>query len=98
MDEKTAWVIAVGSGKNLLEKGCLGPPDIVIEILSPATSVKDKKEKFYLYEKHKVKEYWLVEPADNTVMIFRLAKNGEYKKPAILSEDDSITIPILNNF
>ncbi|MBN1697016.1 MAG: Uma2 family endonuclease [Spirochaetales bacterium] len=36
------------SGK-LDEKGCLGAPDIVIEILSPATAVKDKIEKFSLY-------------------------------------------------
>ena len=45
-------------------------PDILVvcdeEILSPATSSKDMKEKFFLYEKYGVKEYWMVEPLDNS--------------------------------
>ena len=55
----------------------------------------NKIDKFYLYEKHKVKEYWLVEPADNTVMIFTLGDNAEYGKPRFFSKDDKITTPIL---
>ena len=47
-------------------KGLRGAPDLVIEIISPATAGRDMKEKFYLYEHHKVKEYWIVAPYDRS--------------------------------
>jgi Uma2 family endonuclease len=86
-------LVIICDEKKLDDKGCIGAPDIIIEILSPATAVKDKIEKFSIYEKHKVKEYWLVEPSDNTVMVFTLGKNKEYGKPKTYSE--KITTPIL---
>ena len=47
-----------------LEDGqsCNGAPDLVVEILSPGNSKKEKKDKFELYEEAGVREYWLVEP------------------------------------
>lgn len=53
------------SNKNLdivTEKKIIGPPDIIIEILSPSTSYNDKIRKKAVYEKFKVKEYWIVDP------------------------------------
>jgi len=41
---------------KIVERGCLGTPDLIVEILSPSTSKKDLNEKFQLYEKHGVKE------------------------------------------
>ena len=61
------------------DKGCTGAPDWIIEILSPATASKDMKEKFKLYEKYGVKEYWIIEPEDKIVMIFIL-KDGKYQR------------------
>lgn len=57
---------------KLDDNGCLGAPDLVIEIVSPATVRKDMREKFAIYEKYGVKEYWIVHPVDQTVMIFPL--------------------------
>lgn len=51
------------------EKGCLGAPDLVIEILSPFTNKKDLNEKYNLYEENGVKEYWVVYPSDKMVQI-----------------------------
>ena len=49
--------------KSKLDKNrCKGAPDLIIEVLSPTTARKDRREKFLLYEKYGVKEYWLVEP------------------------------------
>ena len=45
---------------KLDDKGCKGSPDLVIEIVSPHTVSKDMKEKLALYEKHGVKEYWII--------------------------------------
>ncbi|MCF8338484.1 MAG: Uma2 family endonuclease [Bacteroidales bacterium] len=47
---------------KLDEKGCLGAPDFIVEIVSPDKVERDVKEKFELYQKHGVKEYWIVNP------------------------------------
>jgi Uma2 family endonuclease len=57
---------------KIIEKGCLGVPDLIVEILSPSTSKKDLNEKFGLYEKHGVKEYWVVDPGNKYIRIFHL--------------------------
>ncbi|GLU50783.1 Uma2 family endonuclease [Dyadobacter frigoris] len=63
---------------KLDEKGCLGAPDLVIEILSPGNSKKEMNEKFDLYEETGVREYWLVEPSENAVYIYVLNEAGKY--------------------
>ncbi len=90
-------IIVVCDENKLDDNGCIGAPDIVIEIISPATAVKDKKIKFSLYERHGVKEYWIVEPADNTIMVFKLGKNKEYSKPGFFSKEDKLKTPILKD-
>lgn len=57
-------------------RGCRGAPDFIIEILSPATAAKDQIQKVALYEKHGVKELWLVQPGDKLVFV-RLLQDGE---------------------
>jgi hypothetical protein len=58
-----------------------------VEILSPSTSYKDQTEKLLLYEKHGVKEYWIVNPDAKYVMIYRL-EGVKYSKPEYLTEND----------
>ncbi len=65
------------------EKGCIGSPDWIIEILSPATAKKDYNEKFNLYEENGVKEYWVVNPDANMVDQFVLDENGCYYQKAV---------------
>lgn len=52
------------------ERGCLGAPDWIIEILSMHTSAKDLREKFDVYEEAGVKEYWVVHPQEQTVLVY----------------------------
>lgn len=59
-------------------RGCLGPPDWIIEILSKYTSSKDINLKFDVYESSGVKEYWVVHPEEQTVLVYAL-DNGKYK-------------------
>ncbi|MCP5050887.1 MAG: Uma2 family endonuclease [bacterium] len=77
---------------KLDKKGCLGPPDLIIEILSPASYRKDRLEKFHLYEQAGVKEYWLVSPEDKMVERFLLGAGGKYGRPDIYSESDSVRL------
>lgn len=51
-------------------------PDLVIEIASPGSPVYDYTHKYFLYERFGVREYWIVNPMENTVDVFRLGKTG----------------------
>lgn len=57
------------------EYGCLGAPDLVVEILSPGNSKKEMRIKFDLYEEAGVREYWIVDPAHQTIQLFVLTDN-----------------------
>lgn len=88
--------ISVICDRNKLdEKGCRGAPDFIIEIISPSTSRKDRMEKFFLYERMGVKEYWLVSPLEKIVEVFLLGPNGKYGRPGIFSEADTLHSSIL---
>ncbi|MCX7793325.1 MAG: Uma2 family endonuclease [Thermodesulfovibrionales bacterium] len=57
--------------KDIIKKdGIYGAPDLVIEILSPFTAFRDIREKFRVYERAGVKEYWIVDPEINSVEIY----------------------------
>jgi Uma2 family endonuclease len=60
-------------------KGIFGPPDLIVEILSPGkeNTNRDRVEKYELYEKYAVHEYWIVNPYEEEVEIYSL-KDGEY--------------------
>jgi Uma2 family endonuclease len=60
----------------LTEKNLQGPPDLVVEILSPSTRRRDQRLKRDLYERVGVREYWLVDPVGNVVTVFRRGKRG----------------------
>lgn len=63
---------------KLNEYGARGSPDLAVEILSPSTSRKDLREKFNLYERHGVREYWVVDPGNKSILIFRPGPDGKY--------------------
>ena len=63
---------------KLDEKGCLGAPDLIVEVLSPSTLKYDWNYKFNLYETAGVKEYWIVDPKAKVVNIFLLQPDGKY--------------------
>jgi len=61
------------------DRGCLGAPDWIIEILSMHTSAKDLREKFDVYQDAGVHEYWVVHPQEQTVLVYRLNAKGKYE-------------------
>ena len=60
------------------DKGCLGAPDMVVEIQSFSTAKYDLTTKFNLYESSGVKEYWVVYPSDKGIEVFLLQPDGKY--------------------
>lgn len=61
--------------KKLDDTGCKGAPEMVVEVLSPSTQRYDRIVKLELYQRAGVGEYWIVNPADQTVQVF-LLKDG----------------------
>lgn len=69
-------------------RGCLGAPDLIIEVTSPSTAARDWKDKFDLYEESGVGEYWIVTPLEQDIAVFvrdettvRYRLVGEYAAP-----------------
>jgi Uma2 family endonuclease len=105
-DDEVATVvqpdIVVFCDKTKLTKaGARGAPDLVVEILSPSTSKKDLNEKFRVYEKHGVREYWVVDPGNRAVQVWRIRVEGGYDSGELrdLVRDDSpIASKLLEGF
>lgn len=79
---------------KLDEKGCIGAPDLVVEILSPGNSKREMKNKYELYQEHGVKEYWVVNPNEQHILIYVL-ENGKYIGIQPVIEGDVVTSPTL---
>ncbi|ABQ27539.1 Uma2 family endonuclease [Geotalea uraniireducens] len=82
---------------KLDDAGCKGSPDLIVEVLSPATSRKDLKDKFLRYERAGVREYWLADPTAKTVMVFTIGADGRYGRPGIYAEEDTIRVGIFED-
>jgi Uma2 family endonuclease len=76
-------VAVICDPRKLDDKGCRGAPDWIIEILSPASAAHDQIRKRALYERHGVREYWLLHPVDRVLTIYRLSEDGAFGKPDI---------------
>lgn len=75
--------------EKLDERGCVGAPNLVVEILSPSTASHDYIRKMNLYETHGVKEYWIVHPNEELVMVF-LLEDGKYGRPHVYDKEGVI--------
>jgi Uma2 family endonuclease len=81
--------ICVICDRNKLdEKGCVGAPDLIIEILSPGNSKKEMKTKYALYEEAGVREYWIVFPSEYVLQQFILNEKGVYQLKNSFTEDE----------
>ena len=83
--------------KKIDAKGCLGAPDLIIEIISPYTAKKDLNEKFNLYEENGVKEYWIVFPDSNALNQYVLMDSKYERKDVFVNGQtfNSIIFPDL---
>jgi len=79
---------------KLDERGCLGSPDLIVEILLPGNSKKEMKIKYALYEEAGVKEYWIVFPSEYVLQQFILNEKGRYELKNSFAEDEIFTVHI----
>lgn len=94
-------IIVVCDADKLNERGCNGAPDLVVEILSQSTAKKDVGIKFDLYESVGVREYWIVDPENETVLQYFLEENTQVFTPTKnrpYISDETITSAIFPDF
>ena len=80
---------------KLDQRGCLGAPDLIVEILSSSSMKYDLNDKFNLYEAAGVKEYWVVAPERPSVNVFLLQDDGKYDKGATYEDDMEVPVQTL---
>jgi len=71
-----------------------GAPDLVVEILSPSTANLDRTTKRDLYAEHGVREYWIADPAAQTVAVM-LLRDGRFEVVGSYGLEDTLTSPTL---
>ena len=87
--------ISVICNKDKLDDhGCNGAPDWIIEIVSPSSRPMDYYTKLSLYRSAGVREYWIVDPMKQTVLVYDMEHTAD---PASYSFNDMIKVNIFDN-
>ena len=90
-------ILVVCDKSKLDERGCNGAPDFIIEISSASTGKNDLTTKFDLYQRHGVNEYWIVHPAEKTLLVFKIGEDCMYGIPERYAVDDMVPVPLLGD-
>ena len=86
-------IVVICDESILTERGCLGAPDLIIEILSPSTTRNDRKIKFKKFLQAGVREYWIVDPELDRLEVNLLENNTYITK--IYDENDKVPVMVL---
>jgi len=84
-------VLIVCDSSKLHRERVYGAPDLVVEVLSPSTSKKDRSLKLTKYRRAGVREYWIVDPDQKKVFVYEFEKGDSY---VIYSFEDSVPVGI----
>ncbi len=87
-------VFVVCDRTKIDKRGCIGAPDLVVEVLSPGNSTKELRNKYEVYEEAGVKEYWVVSPQNQTFIIYTL-QDGKFQLSPVKVPGDIVTTSIL---
>ena len=88
-------LLVVCQPEKIGEKAIHGAPDLVVEVLSPSTALKDMREKKALYERAGVREYLVIDPLENYVQRFFLGEDGRYGHAEVFGSDEELPLQSL---
>lgn len=91
-------ICVVCDKSKLDDRGCLGAPDLVLEVLSPGNNKKELLNKYQVYEEFGVKEYWVVSISDQTVLIYTLDESGKFQPSKLFTLSEQVTSSVLPGF
>lgn len=80
---------------KLDDRGCVGAPDLVVEVISPSSIRHDRLTKFNLYRRAGVREYWIVSPDEQTVQVCVL-QDGSYQTVDLGVPGDVVKVNVLD--
>ncbi|WP_373524328.1 Uma2 family endonuclease [Aquiflexum sp.] len=83
--------------EKLDDLGCVGAPDLVVEVLSPGNKQLELQHKYEVYEESGVKEYWLLDPEGQTFLIYTL-KDGKYEASRLMTSGDIAKSSVIHGF
>lgn len=89
-------ILVVCDSSKITPSHIEGPPDLIVEVLSPATATRDLREKKALYEKSGVREYVVVDPMEHYAIRFLLGADGAYDKGAVVAADEKLVCATLD--
>lgn len=89
--------LAVCDRVKIGEAAIVSAPDLAIEVFSPPTEARDRREKRALYERFGVPEYWIVSQS-GFVEVYALDEQGPYPAPTLAGLDESFTSPRFPEF
>lgn len=87
------WV-APDSQCHIADKRLIGAPDLIVEVLSPSTAKSDRIDKFHLYERHGVREYWIADPHHALIEIWTL-REGKFDRLDVYGRDSAFPSPLM---
>jgi Uma2 family endonuclease len=82
---------------KLDDRGCIGAPDLVVEILSPGNNKKELLYKYQVYEEFGVREYWVVSQSDQSVLIYTLVE-GKFQPSKLFTLSETVKSAVLSGF
>jgi Uma2 family endonuclease len=65
-----------------------GPPSLAVEVLSPSSGMTDLNRKKRVYERFGVPSYWVIDPAERSLVAFELDENNQYQIVAKVAGDE----------
>jgi Uma2 family endonuclease len=89
-------IIVINDKKKIVEKGCKGTPDLIVEIISQSTKNRDYIQKLALYGEYGVKEYWIVNPKSLTISVYKSDESG-FSDTDIYTFNEKIKFTIFDN-
>ena len=104
LDEKNAGIqpdiLFVTHERNFVireNNGIVGAPDLIVEILSKGTTGKDRGDKKDIYEQFAVREYWIADPHNRSIEVYRM-ENNRYRLFSFAEEEGKIQSSVLPDF
>jgi Uma2 family endonuclease len=89
-------VVVLAEHADILQDVVRGVPDLVVEVLSPSTAEIDRGLKMEMYARYGVPEYWIADPEQKAIEIYRLdRKAGAYRLAQTCRGGDRATTPLL---
>lgn len=90
-------ICVICDSDKLDEAGCIGAPDLVVEVLSPSNNKKELQNKYDVYEESGILEYWVIHPNECTLLVYTLA-NGRYVPSKLFTHGDMVASQAVEGF